>query len=140
MYSGVFTNVPAFEQPATVSWLRYLLIVKGCGGGEAPRAGCCAPTPMTPTAAAATSAADARTRFDSFTEILLSHKIDLRDGIRCLLADEVRQFLRLVQHERIIQQRERLGWHRRDVASARRDIHVGVVEGVEHRVRQRAPA
>src|SRR2546427_3540627 len=38
MYSGVLTNVPAFEQPATVSWLRYLLIVKGCGGAGVPRA------------------------------------------------------------------------------------------------------
>src|SRR2546426_9709140 len=80
MYSGVLTNVPAFEQPATVSWLRYLLIVKGCGGG-APRAGCCAPTP---TAAAATSAADARTRFNSFTEVLLSHIRNLRN--QCAIA------------------------------------------------------
>src|ERR687888_66970 len=67
MYSGVLTNVPAFEQPATMSWLRYLLVVKG-GGAGAPRAGCCA---AIPTAATTKSAADARTRFNSFTNLLL---------------------------------------------------------------------
>src|SRR5919197_6787690 len=75
MYSGVLTNVPAFEQPATMSWLRYLLVVKG-GGGGAPRAGCCA---AIPTAATTKSAADARTRFNSFTNLLLSRRHDLRN-------------------------------------------------------------
>src|SRR5205823_14996445 len=69
MYSGVLTNVPAFEQPATVSWLRYLLVVKGCGGGGVPRAGCCAAAPTT---AVTTSTANPTTCFTVFTGGLLS--------------------------------------------------------------------
>src|SRR5438094_10629555 len=69
MYSGVLTNVPAFEQPATVSWLRYLLVVKGCGGGGVPRAGCCAAAPTT---AVTTSTANTTTCFTFFTGGLIS--------------------------------------------------------------------
>src|SRR5207302_11447740 len=69
MYSGVLTNVPAFEQPATVSWLRYLLVVKGCGAGGVPRAGCCAAAPTT---AVTTSTANPTMCFNFFTEGLLS--------------------------------------------------------------------
>src|ERR1700674_5055992 len=79
MYSGVSTNVPAFEQPATVSWLRYLLIVKGCGGGV-PRAGWCA---AAPTAAVTTSEANATTWFNSFMELSFSVFETVRSSATC---------------------------------------------------------
>src|SRR5215203_3752833 len=73
------------------------------------------------------------------SERIVIPEIDLLRGVGRLARDPLGQQLGLAQHERIIEKRQRLRRHRRHIAGACREVHVGMIERFEHREWQRSP-
>src|SRR6185503_19242661 len=73
------------------------------------------------------------------SERVVVPEIDLFHRVARLARDSLGEQFGLAEHERIVEQRQRLRRHRRHVAGPGREVHVRMIERFEHRKRQRAP-
>src|SRR5687767_10521746 len=74
------------------------------------------------------------------SERQLVTEIDLFRGVvRYLTLDSLGKEFGLLNHERVVEQRQRLRRHHRHVAGPCGQIHIRMIEGLEHRIWQRAP-